>query len=83
MYYGIYDDDIVASFLQYWNVIVDFRPMTLGYALSDPYYIPAFLLLEFQVRVKDAEVELSEECIDVQLDLLFEMRLILRYSIKF
>lgn len=43
--------------------------MPLGDALGDPHDVPAFLLLQLDVGVEDAEVELVEEGQLVQLDL--------------
>lgn len=43
--------------------------MLLCDAFGDPDDVAAFLLLQFQVRVEDTEVELLHESVDVQFDL--------------
>ena len=58
-----------SSLLKDWNVVVDLGPMSLSDALCNPDDVPAFLLLQLQERVEDAEVELLHERVDVQLDL--------------
>lgn len=55
-----------------WNVVVDFGAVPLGNALCDPDDVPALLLLQLDVGVKDAEVELVEEGQLVQLHLEIE-----------
>lgn len=51
------------------NVVVDLGAMPLGDALGDPDDVPALLLLQFDVGVENAEVELVEEGQLVQLHL--------------
>lgn len=51
------------------NVVVDFGTVPLGDALGDPHDVPALLLLQLDVSVEDAEVELVEEGQFVQLNL--------------
>ena len=47
--------------LEYWNVTVDLRSMALCHTLRNPNDVPALLLLEFDVGVEDAKVELLQE----------------------
>lgn len=51
------------------DVVVDLGAVPLGDALGDPHDVPAFLLLQLDVGVEDAEVELVEEGQLVQLHL--------------
>lgn len=51
------------------NVVVDLGAMPLGDALSDPHDVSALLLLQLDVGVENAEVELVEEGQLVQLHL--------------
>ena len=51
------------------NVVVDLGAVPLGDALCDPHDVPALLLLQLDVGVEDAEVELVEEGQLVQLHL--------------
>lgn len=53
-------------------VVVDFGAMLLGHALGDPHDVAALLLLELEVRIEDAKVELLQEGVHVQLDLVLE-----------
>ena len=50
-------------------VVVNFSPMFLSHALSDPDDVATLLLLQLQERVKHSKVELLHERIDVQLNL--------------
>lgn len=59
--------------LQNWNVIVDLGAMLLRNALGDPDNVAAFLFLELQIGVEDAEVELLHKCVDVQFDLKMDL----------
>ena len=43
------------------NIVVDLGAVPLGDALGDPDDVPALLLLQLDVGVEDAEVELVEE----------------------
>lgn len=51
------------------DVVVDLGAVPLGDALGDPHDVPALLLLQLDVGVENAEVELVEEGQLVQLDL--------------
>lgn len=51
------------------NVVVDLSTVPLGDALCDPDDVPALLLLQLDVGVENAEVELVEEGKLVQLHL--------------
>lgn len=51
------------------NVVVDLSAVPLGDALGDPDDVPALLLLQLDVGVENAEVELVEEGQLVQLHL--------------
>lgn len=51
------------------NVVVDLGAVPLGDALGDPHDVPALLLLQLDVGVENAEVELVEEGQLVQLHL--------------
>lgn len=51
------------------DVVVDLGAVPLGDALGDPHDVPAFLLLQLDVGVEDAKVELVEEGQLVELDL--------------
>lgn len=51
------------------DVVVNLGAVPLGDALGDPHDVPAFLLLQLDVGVEDAEVELVEEGQLVELDL--------------
>lgn len=55
--------------LEDWNVVVDLGAVPLGDALGDPHDVPALLLLQLDVGVENAEVELVEEGQLVQLHL--------------
>lgn len=52
-----------------WDIVVYFGAMLLGDTLGNPDDVTAFLLLELQVRIKNAEMKLLHESIHVQLDL--------------
>lgn len=54
-----------ALLLKDWNVVVDLGAMLLSHTLGYPNDITAFLLLELQIRIKYAEMELLHETIDV------------------
>lgn len=56
------------------NVVVDLGAVPLGDALGDPHDVPALLLLQLDVGVEDAEVELVEEGQLVELHLCGEHR---------
>ena len=51
------------------NITLDFSPMSLSNALCDPNYIPAFLFLQFDVRVEATVLKLLHEAIHVQINL--------------
>lgn len=51
------------------DVVVDLGAVPLGDALGDPHDVPALLLLQLDVGVENAEVELVEEGQLVELDL--------------
>lgn len=51
------------------NVVVDLGTVPLGNALCDPDNVPALLLLELDVGVENAKVELVQESQLVQLHL--------------
>lgn len=51
------------------NVIVDLRAMLLRHAFGNPDDVAALLLLQLQVRVEDAKVELLDEREHVQFHL--------------
>lgn len=51
------------------NVVVDLSAVPLGDTLGDPDDVPALLLLQLDVGVENAEVELVEEGQLVQLNL--------------
>lgn len=55
--------------LQDWNVIVNLGTMSLCDTFCDPDDISAFLLFQFQIRIKDAEMKLSQEGVDIEFDL--------------
>lgn len=56
------------------DVVVDLGAVPLGDALCDPHDVPALLLLQLDVGVEDAEVELVEEGQLVQLHLEMEAK---------
>jgi hypothetical protein len=58
--------------LQDGYVVVDLGLVPLGDALGDPDNVSALLLLEAEVRVEDAVVELLEERVHVQLHLVLK-----------
>lgn len=55
--------------LKYGDVIVDLGPVALGDTLCDPHNVTTLLLLQFDVRIKDTEVELVQEGQFIQLHL--------------
>jgi hypothetical protein len=46
-------------------VVIDFCSVLLCDTLSDPHNVATFLFFELQVRVKDAKMELLDECKNV------------------
>jgi hypothetical protein len=54
------------------DVVLDFGPVALGDTLGDPDHIAHLLLLQLDEGVEDAEVELVEVGLDVQLHLILE-----------
>ncbi len=65
---GVMIDDEERS-VDDWDVVVNLGPMTLGHTLCNPNHVPTLLLLQLQVGVEDAKVELTQESIHVQLHL--------------
>lgn len=61
-----------STTLEDGNIIVDLGAVLLGHALTDPHDIAALLLLQLQIRVEDAKVELLHERVHVQLHLVLE-----------
>lgn len=59
----------IARHLEDRNVVVDFGAMLLCNALGYPDNVPALLLLQLQVGVEDAEMELLNECVHIQFHL--------------
>lgn len=62
-------DRPIALRLENGNVIVDLGAMLLRHTLGDPHDVAALLLLQLQIRVEHAKVELLDEREHVQLDL--------------
>lgn len=60
---------IVYCCLEDWNVIVDLGAVFLGHTLTDPDNVPAFLLLQLEIRVEHSEVELLKEGEHIQVHL--------------
>lgn len=59
----------LTKYLKNGNVVVDFGSMLLRHAFADPHNVAALLLLQFQIRIEHAEVELLQECVHVQSNL--------------
>lgn len=60
------------TYLENRNVVIDLGAMFLRNTLGYPHDVPALLLLEFQVGVEDAKVELLQKREDVEADLVLE-----------
>lgn len=69
------DDDQLGAVqpqLEDRDVVVDLGAVLLRYAFRDPHNVAALLLLQLQVRVEDAKVELLDEREHIQFDLVLE-----------
>lgn len=60
-------------FLENGNVVVNLSAVFLCNTLADPDDVPAFLLLQLQVRVEHTEVELLEERKHIQAHLVTKL----------
>lgn len=60
---------MVYNDLEDGDVVIDLCSVFLSYTLGDPDDIAALLLLEFQVRIENAKVELLHKSVHVQFDL--------------
>lgn len=61
--------DWIATFLEDWNIVVDFGAMLLSNTFRYPDNVTTLLFFQLEICIKYTEVELLNECIHVQFDL--------------